>query len=138
MRCWGGENTSKAQSSQAWRVTPAPCLHSCNAVGLAEQLEEARAGTSLPQGRSHTPRHCLFPELLRCSVWMERLVGRGPPATSVFLFCAQQCLISSAHAERYDSEGARLASASCACRQGGCAMIPLCFKTLCQHSKSKS
>lgn len=85
------------------------------------------------------PRHCLFPELLQCSVWMERLVGRGPPpATSVFLFCAQQCLISPAHAEGYDSEGARLASASHACRRGGCATTPLCFKTLCQHSKSES
>lgn len=73
------------------------------------------------------------------SVWTERLVGWGPPpATSLFLFCAQQCLILPAHAEGYDSEGARLASASHACRRGGCATTPLCFKTLCQHSKSES
>lgn len=53
-----------------------------------------------------TPRHCLFPELLQHSVWMERLVGWGPPpAPAVFLFCAHQCLVSPAHAERYGTLG---------------------------------
>lgn len=68
--------------------------------------------------------------------WKGWCVTEPPPATSAFLFCAQQCLILPTHAVGM-TEGARLASASCACRQGGCTAIPLCFKALCQHSKSK-
>lgn len=114
-----GENTSKAQRGRVWKASPAPRLGCCKCPWLGSAAGTGKGRDTSSSGKTPTLRHCLFPELLQCSLWMEKLLGQvPPPAASGFLFCAQQCLISPHRAERCDSEGARLASASCACRQG--------------------